>query len=107
MGIAFATALSSWVNAFLLYIILRYRGDIVLDNKLKINFLKIIFSVSIMFIFTFLFRNTFILELMDEGLVIGVFFLILNILISIIIFVSMIFMLKIYSIDEIKLYLKK
>ena len=48
MGIALATAISAWVNAFLLFLILRIKNNLFLDSQLINNSFKIIFSAIVM-----------------------------------------------------------
>ena len=106
-GIALATALAAWINAIILYFILKNRGHINLDTKLKNNIIKIIFATVIIFIFILITRNVFVIKSLDNIFIIQVIILLLNIMFAIIIFASLIFMLKIYKIDEIREYLKK
>ena len=107
MGIAIATAFSSWINALLLYVMLKTRSQIALDKQCKINIIKIICATAIMLVIILFFRNTFMDQLLGDNLAIGVIFLLMNILVALIIFALMVFMLKIYSIENIKNILKK
>ena len=106
-GIALATAISAWVNAVLLYVILRVRKNISLDHRLVSNSYKIIICSIVMgvacyFLNLILFSDMFILSL-----IFNLSGLILTIVISIIVYYVMIFMLRVLTIDELKGYLKK
>ena len=107
LGIALATAIASWFNVILLYIILSKRGYISFDKQIKINFLKIIISSFIMFIVVLLLKNLFFLQITTTNYILSILLLLITILIAIIIFGIMIFMLKIYTIDEIQKNMKK
>ncbi len=107
IGIAIATTISSWINALILFIVLKLRGHLNIDKKLKTNFLKIIFCTIITSFVILLLREVFITEISGINVLIDFTSLIASILIVIIIFAYMVFMLKIYSIDEIKKILKK
>ena len=48
MGIALATAISAWVNAILLFIVLRMNKNFILDSQLITNTFKIFISVILM-----------------------------------------------------------
>ena len=48
MGIALATAISAWVNALLLFIVLRMNKNFILDSQLITNTFKIFISVILM-----------------------------------------------------------
>tara|TARA_B100000686_G_scaffold149771_1_gene157051 strand:- start:688 stop:2235 length:1548 start_codon:yes stop_codon:yes gene_type:complete len=103
-GIAIATALSSWVNVFLLYFVLKKRGQTKIDNKLQINFYKIILSSIIMLVIIIFCKRIILSELMDNNLLINASLLFSNIFIGIIVFIMMTFMLKIYTVEDIKRY---
>tara|TARA_Y100000590_G_C15748487_1_gene1023128 strand:+ start:544 stop:2088 length:1545 start_codon:yes stop_codon:yes gene_type:complete len=106
-GIALATSIAAWVNVILLFIILKKRKFIKLDQKIKNNLIKILFAAIIMGLTTYLIRNLFYMFLNSDNVVIGGLFLMIVIAISITVFTSTIFMLKIYTIEEIGKYLKK
>ena len=107
LGIALATAIASWFNVILLYIILSKRGYMSIDKQIKINFLKIIISSFIMFIVVLLLKNLFFLQITTTNYILSILLLLITILIAIIIFGIMIFMLKIYTIEEIQKNMKK
>lgn len=107
MGIALATAFSSWANVLILYIVLKRRDHVAPDRRLKTNFIKILCATIAMFFGTLLFRNIFLTEFMSSNSLINAFLLLGNIFFALILFASMVFMLKIYSIDEIREHLKK
>lgn len=107
MGIAVATAISAWINAFLLYVVLHTRNNILLDTKTIWNSAKIIISTIIMmtacyFLNEIAFANlVFINNLTNLGL------LFLVIIICKIIYIGAIFMLKVLTIDQLKGYISK
>ena len=106
MGIALATAISSWANVLILYILLKNKWNLSLDMRLKTNFIKILIATIITFFGILLFRNIFLTGITDSNTLINALLLLLNILFALIIFASMVFVLKIYSKGEIKENLK-
>ena len=106
MGIALATAISSWVNVLILYILLKNKWKLGLDMRLKTNFIKILIATIITFFGILLFRNIFLTEMPNSNTSINALLLFLNILFALIIFAFMVFVLKIYSKGEIKENLK-
>ena len=54
MGIALETAISAWINAILLYIILKTKNNIIVDSRLIINSYKIIISLFVFCIICYL-----------------------------------------------------
>ena len=57
VGIAIATAISSWVNCILLFYILLESNEIVFDKMLKLNFKKILIINIIFGILVFYFKD--------------------------------------------------
>tara|TARA_Y100000590_G_scaffold140932_1_gene161727 strand:+ start:295 stop:1839 length:1545 start_codon:yes stop_codon:yes gene_type:complete len=106
MGIALATAISSWVNALILYTLLKKKWQLSLDIRLKTNFIKILIATFLTFFGILLFRNLFLTDISNSSTSINALLLLLNILFALIIFASMVFVLKIYSKGEIKENLK-
>ncbi len=107
MGIATATAISAWINALLLYVVLRMRNNILLDTRMIWNSAKIILATIIMmsacyFLNEMVFANlTFINTLTNLGL------LLLVIILCKILYIGTIFMLKVITIDQLKGYISK
>ena len=106
MGIALATAISSWVNVLILYILLKKKWQLNLDIRLKTNFIKMLIATFFTFFGILLFRSLFLTEISNSNTSINALLLLLNILFALIIFASMVFVLKIYSKGEIKENLK-
>ena len=107
MGIALATAISAWVNALLLFIILISKQILNLDRQFFINVFKLLVCL---FVFIFIVRylnNLFFAELYFVDIMINIFYLVFTIIIAVAIYVILIFILKIITITDIKKYLKK
>ena len=77
-----------------------------LDMRLKTNFIKILLATIVTFFGILIFRNLFLTEITNSNTLINALLLLLNILFALIIFASMVFVLKIYSKGEIKENLK-
>ena len=107
MGIALATAISSWVNAFLLFIILKYKKNLILDAIFIKNTSKIIFSVLIMFLVCYFLNKIMFINLGNSDFFINLISLLFIIIISKIIYLTMIFMLKVISVQDLKRYMQK
>ena len=106
-GIALATAISAWVNAVLLYIILRIRNNISLDSRLVSNSYKIIISSTVMGVACYFLTLILFSDMILHSLIINLSGLILAIVISNIVYYVMIFILRVFTIDELKGYIKK
>jgi len=106
MGIALATAISAWVNALLLFFILKFKKNLIIDNIFKKNTFKIIIALLVM-IFSCYILNKIIFSYFTFNLPIKVSGLLLVITFSKIIYLTMIFMLKVLSINDLKGYIKK
>ena len=107
MGIALATAISAWVNALLLFIILISKQILNLDRQFFINVFKLLVCL---FVFIFIVRylnNLFFAELYFVDIMNNIFYLVLTIIIAVAIYGILIFILKIITITDIKKYLKK
>ena len=107
MGIALATAVSAWINFFLLFFILRIKGNFILDNKLLTNLFKILLSLFVMIIACYLLNNALLSNFYNEKIFSKLFKLIITILLCKFIYIGMIFMLKVFTIRELKGYINK
>ncbi len=107
MGIALATAVSAWINALLLYIILNIRDNIALDSRLIRNGYKIIICSFVMGIICYFLNLTLLSNMVMLSTILNFGALTLAILINQIVYIVMIFMLKVLTIDEFKGYIKK
>jgi len=107
MGIASATAISAWVNTLLLFLLLRYKKFLELDNQLIRNSFKIIISMTVMFGVCYFFNNLLFDSILDLSFLFKLSSLFLIIAFCKIIYLGMIFMLKIVTIEDIKGYIKK
>ena len=106
MGIALATATSAWVNAFLLYVMLKMRNNITLDSRLINNGIKTIICSIIMGVACYLLNFTLFPHMNMHSTANNVAALIIAIMACNIIYMTMIFMLKVLTIDELKGYIK-
>ena len=107
MGIALATAISSWVNALFLFLILYFKKNLILDNQLFMRSFKIIISVIIMVIACYFLNNFLFSNNLDLNTFIKILILLIIIGGSKIIYLVMIFMLKVLTIDDLKRYMRK
>ena len=107
MGIALATAISAWVNALLLFLILYFKKNLTLDNQLFKSSFKIIISVIIMVIACYFLNNFLFSNILDLNTFIKILILLIIIGGSKIIYLAMIFMLKVLTIDDLKRYMRK
>ena len=107
MGIALATAISAWVNALFLFLILYFKKNLILDNQLFMNSFKIIISVIIMVIACYFLNNFLFSNILDLNTFIKILILLIIIGGSKIIYLVIIFMLKVLTIDDLKRYMRK
>ena len=107
MGIALATAISAWVNALLLFIVLIARRSLDLDGHFLTNILKLLLSLIILVFITRYLEFIFFAQLYSVDILNNIFYLVLTIIITAAIYGIMIFILKIITITDIKNYLKK
>tara|TARA_Y100000996_G_scaffold154327_1_gene118850 strand:- start:320 stop:1879 length:1560 start_codon:yes stop_codon:yes gene_type:complete len=107
MGIALATAISSWINAFLLFIILYLRNNFKPDKKIIKNLLKILISALVIGFICYFLNLLLFPEISTQQMIINILALILIIIVCNIIYVLMIFMLKVVTINDLKGYLNK
>ena len=106
MGIAVATMVSAWINAFLLYIVLRTRNNILLDTKTIQNSIKIIIATILMLTACYFLNAMVFANLAFTNILINLGLLFLIIILCKIIYIGTIFMLKVLTIDELKGYIK-
>ena len=107
MGIALATAISAWVNVLLLFLTLKFKKNLILDNILLKNSFKIIIAALVMLIGCYTLNEIFFANLDSYDFLIKLGRLFLVIICCKIIYLVMIFMLKVISIEDIKKYTKK
>ena len=107
MGIALATAISAWVNAFLLFFILKFKKNLILDDIFLKNISKIIISVSVMLCGCYLLNKIFYTNPTSTTFLIEISNLLFIIICCKIIYLTMIFMLKVISFKDLKRYIKK
>ena len=107
MGIALATAISAWINALLLFIVLIGKRSLDLDGQFLTNILKLIISLLIIIFITRYFESLFFAELYSVDTLNNMLYLVLTIIITAVIYGIIIFILKIITITDIKNYLKK
>lgn len=107
MGIALATAISSWINALLLFLILRFKGNFFLDTTFLKNSYKIIISVLVMLCGCYFLNEIFFPTLANSEFSIKLGGLLLIIICCKIIYLTMIFMLKVLSVHNLKEYIRK
>ena len=107
MGIALATAISAWINAILLFLILYKDNNLFLESKLIHNSLKIVFATIILVIGCYFLNELIFINIADLSTILKILNLLLVILCSKIIYLGMIFMLKVISIQDLKGYIKQ
>ena len=107
MGIALATAISAWINVLLLFFILRIKNYLFIDLNIINKTYKILIASLVMAIVCYYF-NKIIFENIDE---LNSFFRIGGLLFIIVcckvVYLGMIFMLKVFTIQDLKGYIKK
>ena len=107
MGIALATAISAWVNAALLFIILITKQTLNLDRQFLNNIFKLLICLLGLIFITRYLENFFFADLYLVDIMNNIFYLVLTIIITVVIYGVLIFILKIITITDIKNYLKK
>ena len=105
-GIALATAISAWVNALLLYVMLKTRDNITLDSRLINHSIKTIICSIIMGTACYYLNLSLFPHMNTHSTANNVAALIVAIVACNIIYMTMIFMLKVLTIDELKGYIK-
>ena len=106
MGIALATAVSAWINVILLFFILKFKKNLILDTIILKNIFKIIISVCVMLCGCYLLNEIFFANLTDTNFLKKLTNLLVIIICCKIIYLSMIFMLKVLSLQDLKGYIK-
>ena len=107
MGIALATSISAWANVLLLFLTLRIKKNLNLDKKFIRNSLKVIISSAILLIVCFFMNQIFFINIHNSSFIIKIWTLSLVIFSCIIIYLSMIFILKVLTISDLKGYIRK
>ena len=107
MGIALATAISAWANAFLLFIILQFKKNLILDAIFLKNSIKILISVLVMLSGCYVLNEIVFADLSNSDFSIKLGGLLLIIICCKIIYLTMIFMLKVLSFGDLKKYIQK
>ena len=107
MGIALATAISAWINAILLFIILIIRQTLNIDRQFLSNVLKLLICSLGVIILTWYLESLFFAEAYLVSILSNIFYLLLTIILTVVIYGILIFLLKIITITDIKNYLKK
>ena len=107
MGIALATAISAWINTFFLFIILQVKKNLILDAIFLKNSFKIIISVLVMLFGCYVLNEIVFDDLANSDFLIKLGGLLLVIISCKIIYLTMIFMLKVLSFRDLKGYVQK
>ncbi len=107
MGIAVATAISAWVNALLLYVFLSIRNHMKFDDLLVRNSIKILLCSSLFFVGIYLLNGLFFTNISVNSVLLNSTLLLLMIFLAIIIYFGLVFVLKVFSINQLRDYLKK
>ena len=107
MGIALATTVSAWINTLLLFFILRFKKILILDTIFLKNSLKIVISVLVMLGGCYALNEIVFTSLDNFNFSIKVGCLLLIIICCKIIYLTMIFMLKVLSFQDLKGYIQK
>ena len=107
MGIALATTISAWTNVLALYAILKIREEVSLDTRLIKNGYKIIFCSVVMSGICYFSNLILSSHLALHSTIFNIFELALIVVINIIVYIAMIFMLKVLTIEELKGYIKR
>jgi len=107
MGIALATAISAWINAIVLFIILIIRQILNLDRQFLSNVFKLLICLLSVIVLTRYLESFFFAEVYLVNTMTNIFYLLLTIIFTVVIYGILIFLLKIVTITDIKNYLKK
>jgi putative peptidoglycan lipid II flippase len=107
MGIALATAISAWINAIVLFIILIIRQILNLDRQFLSNILKLLICFLGVMVLTWYLESLIFAEVYLVDTMTNIFYLLLTIILTVVIYGILIFLLKIITITDIKNYLKK
>ena len=107
MGIALATAVSAWVNALLLYVMLSLRNNIKFDSLLVSNSIKILISSIVLVLGIYGLKVIIFEDFVSNSILLNSLFLLLTIFLTIIIYLGLVIMLKVLTINQLRQYLKK
>ncbi len=107
MGIALATAISAWINALLLYVMLSLKNNIKFDSVLISNSIKILTSSIVLVLGIYGLKVIIFEDFVSNSILINSLFLLLTIFLTIIIYLGLVIMLKVLTINQLRQYLKK
>ena len=107
MGIALATAISAWINALLLYVMLSLRNNIKFDSLLISNSIKILISSTALVLVLYGLKTIIFEDFVSNSILLNSLFLLLTIFLTIIIYLGLVIMLKVLTINQLRQYLKK
>ena len=107
MGIALATAISAWINALLLYVMLSIRNNIKVDSLLISNSVKILISSVVLVFGIYALKTLIFKDFISNSILLNSLFLLLMIFLAIIIYFVLVIMLKVVTINQLREYLKK
>ncbi len=107
MGIALATAISAWINAFLLYVFLYMRNLVQFDDILVKNSFKIFINSAILFAAIYVLNGALFNNIIENSVLVNSGLLLLMIFLSIIIYFALVIVLKVLTINQLREYLKK
>ncbi len=107
MGIALATAISAWINALLLYVMLSLKNNIKFDSVLISNSIKILISSIVLVLGIYGLKVIIFEDFVSNSILINSLFLLLTIFLTIIIYLGLVIMLKVLTINQLRQYLKK
>ena len=107
MGIALATAISAWINALLLYVMLSIRNNIKVDRLLISNSVKILISSVVLIFGIYALKTLIFKDFISNSILLNSLFLLLMIFLAIIIYFVLVIMLKVVTINQLREYLKK
>ena len=107
MGIALATAVSAWINALLLHVMLSLRNNIKFDSLLIRNSIKILISSIVLVLVIYGLKVIIFEDFVSNSILLNSLFLLLTIFLTIIIYLGLVIMLKVVTINQLRQYLKK
>ena len=107
MGIALATAISAWINALLVYVMLSLRNNIKFDSSLINSSIKILICSIVLVLGIYGLKVIIFEDFVSNSILINSLFLLLTIFLTIIIYLGLVIMLKVVTINQLRQYLKK
>ena len=107
MGIALATAISAWINALLLYVMLSLKNNIKFDSLLISNSIKILISSIVLVLGIYGLKLIIFEDFVTNSILLNSLFLLVTIFLTIIIYLGLVIMLKVLTINQLRQYLKK